>query len=47
VWFREVDAMKCGPGTSARSHGPDECVEVAEVREARAFFGAVAEELIG
>lgn len=43
VWFQEVDAVKCGPGTSARSHGPDECVEVEELREARAFFGALAE----
>ena len=43
VWFRNVDAMKCGPGTSARSHGPDECVEVDEVREARAFFASLAE----
>jgi acetylornithine deacetylase len=42
VWFRDVDAMKCGPGTSARSHRPDECVEVDEVREARAFFAALA-----
>ena len=43
VSFRDVDAMKCGPGTSARSHGPDECVEVEEVREARAFFASLAE----
>ena len=43
VWFREIDAVKCGPGTSARSHGPDEYVEVDEVREARAFFGGLAE----
>ncbi|HJU86226.1 MAG TPA: M20/M25/M40 family metallo-hydrolase, partial [Gemmatimonadota bacterium] len=43
VWFREIDAIKCGPGTSARSHGPNECVEVDEVREARAFFAALAE----
>jgi acetylornithine deacetylase len=42
VWFQGLDAMKCGPGTSARSHGPDECVEVEEVRDARAFFGALA-----
>lgn len=47
VWFREVDAIKCGPGTSARSHGPDECVEVDEVREARAFFAALAEAWSG
>lgn len=43
VWFRGIDAMKCGPGTSARSHGPDECVEVNEVREARGFFASLAE----
>jgi acetylornithine deacetylase len=43
VWFRGIDAVKCGPGTSARSHGPEECVEVDEVREARAFFAALAE----
>lgn len=41
VWFRALDAMKCGPGTSARSHTADECVEVDEVREARAFYAAV------
>ena len=42
VWFRHLDAMKCGPGTSTRSHTPDECVEVEEVREARAFYAALA-----
>src|SRR5687768_17237148 len=47
VWFRGIDAVKCGPGTSARSHGPDECVEVDEVREARAFFAALAEAWCG
>jgi acetylornithine deacetylase/succinyl-diaminopimelate desuccinylase-like protein len=47
VWFRDVDAMKCGPGTSARSHGPDECVEVEELREARTFFAELAEAYLG
>lgn len=47
VWFRDVDAVKCGPGTSARSHTPDECVEVAEVREARAFYAALARAWTG
>lgn len=42
VWFRDLDAVKCGPGTSARSHTPDECVEVDEVREARGFYAALA-----
>ena len=43
VWFRDVDAIKSGPGTSARSHGPDECVEVDEVASARTFFAALVE----
>jgi acetylornithine deacetylase len=45
VWFRETDAMKCGPGTSTRSHTADECVDVVEVREGRAFFSALARKL--
>ncbi len=43
VFLRHTDAIKCGPGTSARSHTPDECVDLAEVTAARAFYGAVAE----
>lgn len=46
VWFRELDAVKCGPGTSARSHTPDECVDLDEVREARAFYAALARTLV-
>ena len=34
------DAIKCGPGTSRRSHTADECVDLPEVTEARAFYGA-------
>ena len=47
VWFRDIDAIKCGPGTSARSHTPDECVDVAEVREARAFYASLARDWAG
>ncbi len=42
VWLRDRDAIKCGPGTSPRSHTPDECVDVAEVTAARSFFAALA-----
>jgi acetylornithine deacetylase len=42
VWFGERDVVKCGPGTSARSHTPDEFVDVDEVREARTFYAALA-----
>ena len=43
VFLRHVDAVKCGPGTSARSHTPDECVDLHEVAEARALYRRVAE----
>lgn len=43
VFLRQADAVKCGPGTSRRSHTADECVDLAEVTEARAFYAAVAE----
>ncbi|HEU4700411.1 MAG TPA: M20/M25/M40 family metallo-hydrolase [Gemmatimonadales bacterium] len=46
VFLRHADAVKCGPGTSRRSHTPDECVELAEVTAARAFYGAVAREYL-
>lgn len=42
VFLRQVDAFKCGPGTSARSHTPDECVDVTEVSEARRFYAELA-----
>ncbi|HEY8106626.1 MAG TPA: M20/M25/M40 family metallo-hydrolase, partial [Gemmatimonadales bacterium] len=28
VFLRHADAVKCGPGTSRRSHTPDECVDL-------------------
>ncbi|HEX5387437.1 MAG TPA: M20/M25/M40 family metallo-hydrolase [Gemmatimonadales bacterium] len=42
VFVRHADAVKCGPGTSRRSHTPDEYVDLPEVTEARAFYAAVA-----
>jgi acetylornithine deacetylase len=47
VFLRHADAIKCGPGTSARSHTPDECVDLAEVTEARRFYAALAAEYLG
>jgi acetylornithine deacetylase len=38
VFFRDYDALKCGPGTSRRSHTADEYVDLAEVTEARSFY---------
>jgi acetylornithine deacetylase len=39
VFFREVDAIKCGPGASRRSHTADEYVDIPEVTAARGFYG--------
>ena len=38
VFLRDRDAIKCGPGTSRRSHTPDEYVDLPEVSEARLFY---------
>jgi acetylornithine deacetylase len=38
VFFRELDAIKCGPGTSRRSHTADEWVDLPEVTAARKFY---------
>jgi acetylornithine deacetylase len=46
VFVREADAIKCGPGTSRRSHTPDEYVDLPEVSEARGFYAAVAKEYL-
>ena len=46
VFLRDCDTIKLGPGTSRRSHTPDECVDVAEVSEARALYAAVAKEYL-
>jgi acetylornithine deacetylase len=46
VFLRDTDAVKCGPGTSRRSHTPDEYVDLHEVSAARAYFGKVAREYL-
>ncbi|HEX6105040.1 MAG TPA: M20/M25/M40 family metallo-hydrolase [Gemmatimonadales bacterium] len=46
VFLRHVDAIKCGPGTSRRSHTPDECVELPEVTAARRFYADLAREYL-
>jgi acetylornithine deacetylase len=38
VFVRHTDAVKCGPGTSRRSHTPDEYVDLPEVTAARSFY---------
>jgi acetylornithine deacetylase len=46
VFVRGCDAFKCGPGTSRRSHTPDEYVDLPEVTAARAFYARVALEYL-
>lgn len=46
VFLRHADAVKCGPGTSRRSHTPDECVDLAQVTDARRFYVALAREYL-
>jgi acetylornithine deacetylase len=46
VFLRHCDAFKCGPGTSRRSHTPDECVAVDEVTQARDFYSRLTLEYL-
>jgi acetylornithine deacetylase len=46
VFVRDTDAIKCGPGTSRKSHTPDECVDLAEVTAAREFYLALAQDYL-
>jgi acetylornithine deacetylase len=46
VFVRSCDALKCGPGTSRRSHTADEYVDLSEVTAARAFYAQVAREYL-
>ena len=46
VFLRHVDAIKCGPGTSRRSHTADEWVDLPELSEARAFYADLAREYL-
>lgn len=41
-FLRHLDGIKVGPGTSRRSHTPDESVNLSEVTAARAFYANVA-----
>ncbi len=43
-FLRHLDALKVGPGTSRRSHTPDEFVDLPEVTAARMFYANVAQE---
>ena len=47
VFLRHTDAVKCGPGTSRRSHTPDEFVDLPEVSEARRFYVEVVRAYLG
>ena len=42
VFLRHVDAVKCGPGDSQRSHTPDEYIDVPAVGAARRFYAELA-----
>jgi acetylornithine deacetylase len=46
VFLRHLDAIKAGPGTSRRSHTPDEYVDLPEITAARRFYAAVAREYL-
>lgn len=46
VFLAGLDVVKCGPGDTRLSHAPDEWVSLAEVREARRFYAALAEEYL-
>lgn len=46
VFVRQVDAFKCGPGTSRRSHTPDEFVDLPEVSSAQEFYASLALEYL-
>jgi acetylornithine deacetylase len=47
VFLRHTDTIKCGPGTSRRSHTADECVDLPEVSAARNFYGRLARDFLG
>jgi acetylornithine deacetylase len=47
VFLRDLDAFKCGPGTSRRSHTADECVDLPEVSAARSFYAELTRAYLG
>jgi acetylornithine deacetylase len=46
VFLRHADAIKCGPGTSRRSHTADEHVDLHELGAARTFYADLAREYL-
>jgi acetylornithine deacetylase len=46
VFLRHADAIKCGPGTSRRSHTADEYVDLHELGAARTFYADLAREYL-
>ena len=46
VFMAHLDALKCGPGDSTRSHTPDEWVSLAQVKAARGFYAALTREYL-
>jgi acetylornithine deacetylase len=46
VFLRQIDTIKCGPGTSRRSHTADEYVDLPEVSAARELYTRVALEYL-
>jgi acetylornithine deacetylase len=47
VFLRHTDAIKCGPGTSRRSHTADEYVDLGEVTAAREFYAGLVTAYLG
>jgi acetylornithine deacetylase len=47
VFLRHIDTIKCGPGTSRRSHTADEYVDLPEVTAARDFYGRLVRDFLG
>lgn len=45
-YLRDLDAVKLGPGTSKRSHTPDESVNISEVSAARRLYAQIAREYL-
>lgn len=45
-YLQHLDAVKLGPGTSSRSHTPDEAIDLVEVTAARQAYGAIARRFL-
>ncbi len=46
VFLRHLDAVKCGPGSSRRSHTADECVDLGQVSAAQRLYADLAREYL-